>query len=263
MAVRQGSAVKQWIAAGVLVAAAGAAVLAQTSRAEVEQAQARQRISTMEDVLARAVMNGAQAVLRTFNSRMIDSMMLTSAPEVRGFRLEGYGVFFDVEVPGLQPSIAWDVRRRQNEAMVFERLLQELRSMAARLPRTGPADNLPELIRQVELLAPAGPRRAGIVSPLPPDQSEIPIQDPDELWTREVKSALVESMLEYGGTLGMGDSDWLTVAARDNLPRDPLVAGGLDFSTVIFRIRGSDVAAYQAKRITKDEAVKKVEIREI
>ncbi len=77
-------------------------------------------------------------------------------------------------------------------------------------------------------------------APVDPDV----INDPNEGWTREVKAALIEAMLENSGPLSIAAEEWLTVAARDNLPRDPLVPGDtVDFSTVIFRVKGSDLAA--------------------
>ena len=75
--------------------------------------------------------------------------------------------------------------------------------------------------------------------------------------------ALLEAMLENSGPLGLRDDEWLTVAARDNVPRDPLVPGStVDFSTVIFRVRGSDLAAFHSRRLTPEEARAKVEVRE-
>jgi hypothetical protein len=98
----------------------------------------------------------------------------------------------------------------------------------------------------------------------PPAQPQVPAgSNPDELWTREVKTALVEAMLGYSGPLAVGDDEWLTVAARDNLPANPLVPGDtLDFSTVIFRVKGSDLAALHSRRLTLEEARQRVEVRE-
>jgi hypothetical protein len=37
-------------------------------------------------------------------------MLLSESARVRGFRLEGYGVFFDVEVPDLEGTLPWSFR---------------------------------------------------------------------------------------------------------------------------------------------------------
>ena len=54
----------------------------------------------------------------------------------------------------------------------------------------------------------------------------------------------MDAMIENSGTVDLGAEEWLTVAARDNVPHDPLIPGDkADFSTVIFRVKGSDLAS--------------------
>jgi hypothetical protein len=102
------------VAAAVTTGAvlASAPVLAQTPDQEAEQIKARQRISTLEGVFERAVSNGAENLLRQVRTVMPDAPMLSGAPKVRGFRLDGYGVFFDVEVPALRLPMTWRPTRR-------------------------------------------------------------------------------------------------------------------------------------------------------
>jgi hypothetical protein len=78
-----------------------------------------------------------------------------------------------------------------------------------------------------------------------------------------VKAALVDAMIENSGPIALGAEEWLTVAARDNVPRDPLIpTDAADTRSIIFRIKGSDLAAYRAGRVTLDDIRKKVETRE-
>ena len=57
----------------------------------------------MEGVLERAVQLGVDNLRRRVRAVMPDDALLQGgAPQVRGFRLDGYGVFFDVEVPALR-----------------------------------------------------------------------------------------------------------------------------------------------------------------
>jgi hypothetical protein len=73
----------------------------------------------------------------------------------------------------------------------------------------------------------------------------------------------VDAMLESSGSMNIGPDEWLTVAARDNVPEDPLVPGdATDLNTVIFKVKGSDLADFRAGRITLDEARKRVEAKE-
>jgi hypothetical protein len=69
-------------------------------------------------------------------------------------------------------------------------------------------------------------------------------------------------MLENSGSLILAADEWLTVAARDNAQGSRFVASDpSDVMTVVLRIRGSDLAAYQARRLSADDVRKRVEVR--
>jgi hypothetical protein len=62
--------------------------------------------------------------------------------------------------------------------------------------------------------------------------------------------------------MGIGADEWLTVAARDaEGPLNP--SEPYDAVTIVLRIKGSDLAAFRAERLTREEARKRVEVREI
>ena len=81
-------------------------------------------------------------------------------------------------------------------------------------------------------------------------------------YTNEVKSALVDAMLDFGAPIPLGDTQWLTIAARDD--HDSRLGGGnpYDVSTIVLRISGADLAAFRAGKISREEALQKVEVRE-
>ena len=82
------------------------------------------------------------------------------------------------------------------------------------------------------------------------------LDDPGQAYTDEVKSALIEAMITYGA-IPIADDQWLTIAARDN--EDSRLGGDpYDVSTIILRIRGDELAAYRAGRITKQDVLKRV-----
>jgi hypothetical protein len=248
-----------WISGAAVVLLAMTTAHAQ-QQSDTDPIKARQRISMMEGALERAVSNGAQNMLRQVKSVMSDPPMLTGVPEARGFRLDGYGVFFDVEVPGLRLPVTWPLRMLYRDSNL--RVLDQLRAMAVDLdPRQ--REQFSQLVKSLEpqLQGPAGAQANG--QTLTARQSDPVIDDPEARYTQEVKAALVDAMIEYSSPLTLGAEEWLTVAARDNLPRDPLVPSDTnDFSTVTFRVKGSDLASYRAGRTTLDEVRKKVEIRE-
>jgi hypothetical protein len=222
----------------------------------VEQIKQRQRISLMEGVLERAVANGADNLLRQVKHVMPDVPMLTGAPAVRGFRLDGYGVFFDVEVPALRLPLAWTLRYVvDGNRLAVNAALAQLRAMVLEQPPQERA-RLELMVRQME------ERNMPQVAAAPNVDPDV-VRDPNEAYTRAVKEALVEAMLESSGPLNLGPDEWLTVAARDNVPNDPLVPGdSTDLKSVIFKIKGSDLAAFRAGQVTLDQARARVKAEE-
>jgi hypothetical protein len=89
------------------------------------------------------------------------------------------------------------------------------------------------------------------------------LEDPNAAYEREVISAIKDAMLDYSGTIRIGPDEWLTVAAHDNEHRNRLVpADRYDLLTIVLRIKGSDLAALRAERITREEALKRVQVSE-
>ena len=242
-------------AAAMLWAAAASAQAPATTAAD--QIKQRQRISLMEGVLERAVANGADNLLRQVKHVMPDVPMLTGAPEVRGFRLDGYGVFFDVEVPALRLPLAWTLRYIvDGNRLAVSAALAQLRAMAVEQPPQE-RERLETLFRQMEA------RNMQQVPASSPQVDPAVVRDPNEAYTRAVKEALIEAMLESSGPLNLGPDEWLTIAARDNVPNDPLVPGdSTDLQTAIFKVKGSDLAAFRAGHITLEQARARVKAEE-
>jgi hypothetical protein len=259
--------VRRWIAVAAIALLAGAAVRAQQQN-DIEQVKGRQRISTMEGVLERAVSNGADNMLRQMKAVMPDAPMLTGVPEVRGFRLDGYGVFFDVEVPALRLPVTWPLRYMLRDSRGTTQIAEELKAMMLEFAPQQ-RERMAQIIRQLEMQTPAGLRNAGglgsstVLQAQAPQVDPAAVDDPNERYTHEVKAALVDAMIENSFPIVLGAEEWLTVAARDNVPRDPLnPSDTTDFSTVIFRVKGSDLAAFRAGRLTLEEVRRTVEVWE-
>src|ERR1700704_3183400 len=106
----QGSVVA--VAVFTLCAAAAPAIAQDTSpaRSEAEQKRARYQIGQMERVLEGAVEHGA-TVMRDRLEAVVPpaqaQLLIQENAHARGFRLDGYGVFFDVIVPSLDGSRTW------------------------------------------------------------------------------------------------------------------------------------------------------------
>ena len=87
------------------------------------------------------------------------------------------------------------------------------------------------------------------------DAPVIP-EDPNTAYTEAVKKALIDAMLDHSDPMDLGPDEWLTIAARDS--EGPLMPGEIyDASTIVIRVKGSDIAAYNGSR----DPAKREEIR--
>src|SRR3954467_5998497 len=81
----------------------------QSPQSAVRLKEARYQIGQMERLLEGAVEHGATVIRDRLQAIMPTDMLLTETARARGFRLDGYGVFFDVEVPSLAGTL-WSFR---------------------------------------------------------------------------------------------------------------------------------------------------------
>ena len=283
---------RTWVVGAVMVLGMAGGLSAQVPppQPETEQVRARQKIFMMEGALERAVQLGVDNLRRRVRAVMPDDALLQGGvPQVRGFRLEGYGVFFDIEVPALRRSLAWSLRTMNQTGMALARDLAQMRAFVqsiadprvrAEFDRTlrriqqqmGPTPPVPMQTDRVASASQGVPAVSALSVP-PPGQPAEPaavlpqvdpllLNDPSEAYTQEVKAAVIDAMIENSGPLVLGDDEWLTVAARDNAPSDPFMTGDPDVMTLVLRVKGSDVNAFRAGRLTLDQARLRVEIGE-
>lgn len=276
---------KVWvIGVAITVGLAGAASAQAPQAAEPEeQVKARQKIFMMEGVLERAVQLGVDNLRRKVRSVMPDDALVQgSAPTVRGFRLDGYGIFFDIEVPALRQSMAWTLRTMNETGAVLARDLAQMRAFATSIadPQLrAEVDRTIQRIQQQLGPVPPTPARAAAqgspgplvtaqsvempqAAPAPPPVDPLLLDDPSEAYTREVKAAVIDAMIENSGPLVLEAQERLTVAARDDARSDPFMAGDPDVRTILLTIRGSDLNAFRNGQLTLDEVRAKVDVRE-
>ena len=97
----------------VLSAASSVSAQSPTRPAELTsvQIQARQQIAALEGALENAVQQGTQMLNQRLQASNTDNMvMLAGLTRARGFRLEDYGVVFDVEFPSMRRSMVWSMQ---------------------------------------------------------------------------------------------------------------------------------------------------------
>ena len=277
---------RTWLIGVVILASVGTAAFAQGPKGpDAEQIKSRQRIFMMEGVLERAVQLGVDNLRRQVRTVMPDDALLQGgAPQVRGFRLDGYGVFFDVEVPALRRSLAWSLRTMNETGVAlardlaqlrafmqaisdpraradFDRMLQRIQRQMAPAPAPGPERVVAQGAQAVtaQSLPPSPPP---VPAPATPSSSDALLVDPSSAYTQEVKTALIDAMIEHSTPLALGAEESLTVAARDNAPSDPFVPGNQDAVTLVLSIKGSDLVAFRAGRLTLDQVRARVQANE-
>ena len=257
---------------------------------DAERIEARQKIFMMEGVFERAVQLGVDNLRRRVRAVMPDDALLQGGvPVVRGFRLEGYGVFFDVEVPALRRSLAWSLRTMNQTGMALAREFAQMRAflqsiadpnVRAEFDRTllriqrqvGPTPLLADQVGSQgqgvtaqSLSQPAvGPSAAERTGPaaIPPEVDPLLLNDPGEAYAQEVRAVILDAMVENSGSLVLGDDEWLTIAARDNAPSDPFMTDDPDVTTLVLRVKGSDLNEFRAGRITVEQVRSRVQTSE-
>jgi hypothetical protein len=270
------------VSAAILLGVSPASYAQAPSQSEAEQVKARQKIFMMEGVLERAVLVGIDTLRRQLSAGMPEDMLLIAGDgaQARGFRLEGYGVFFDVEVPQVRPSLAWSLRTMNETAGLiardFERMRVQILQAVPDPQQRAEVDR--QLLRIQRQMAPpqapaqGAPAQADARASVTAQTIERPaaaaaspaaaLRDPGQAYTQAVASALIDAMLENSGSLVIAPTEWLTVAARDNAQASRFLASDpSEVMTLVLRVRGSDLAEFQARRLTSDEVRKRVEVR--
>jgi len=268
---------------GGLVVAIAASLSAQappsSARAEADARQSRYQVGQMERVIEGAVEHGVTVIRDRFQQlmQMPADQLVTDNAHARGFRLEGYGVFFDVTVPTFElSSLVWSLRTLDQNDLGLQRAVTALEE---HVKQQGDA-SLEQALKRLELQvgpvalsrvaapAVAGARSAvgsaatttADAAPQAPSSDPI-LADPNEAYRAEVIQAIKDAMLDHSSSLAIGAGEWLTIAARGNDDRPRLAPADSDARTRIIRLRGSDLAAFLARQITREDALQRIEVR--
>jgi hypothetical protein len=96
----------------------------------IDPIKARYTVQVMESVLERAVRYAAGRMNNRLQAVSPDLLQLSGAARARGFRLPGYGVFFDVDVPAaLRHTMGWTLRLMQQSDQNVQRAVAELKQL--------------------------------------------------------------------------------------------------------------------------------------
>jgi hypothetical protein len=204
-----------------------------------EQVAMRRQIALMQTALEAAVTSGASDLTGMLSrvTGVPPETHLVGRPQADGFKLPGQ-MFFHVRVPDMSATalFAVSLTRERPQAIAGARV-------TVRQPvREGPS------------VPPVSPLDIAPVLP-PPDLEEL-LNDPNAVYVAAIRSNLIETMLRNSHALEVPPDEFLTVAARKDQrlnPWDP--ASG---RTMVFSVRGRDLEEYHQRRITIEEARKRV-----
>jgi len=243
---------------------------------ELRLKESRYQIGQIERLLEGAVEHGATVIRARLQAIMPTDMLLTENARARGFRLDGYGVFFDVEVPSLAGTL-WSFTTLSQNDLGVDNALQTLRTfiqgaaandvaLRQALERIELQVTPPASATMVNTLLPVGgaqaaePRTTSVAQASPTPSDPI-LANPNDAYRAAIRAALIDAMLEHTRGLGVAPNEWLTVAARSSEDRPRLAPADTEGQTNVLSIRGSDLAAFLAGQITREEAMKRVDVR--
>ena len=265
--------VRMLSAAGVSSVMA-AAPLAGHAQSPASLMQSRYQLTQMERVLGGAAEHGARVAREQMRAVIPADMLLTDNVRVRGFRLEGYGLFFDVEMPPLEGTLPWIFQTLDQNNLGLDSAIREMKKLVES------AGNPPDARQALERITiqvsstsllppsssssnrPADNRAAGSAAALSVEVPPSPaMREPQETYRSEVSKALVDAMLDHGAALRLEEGETLTVAARGNEDRPRLSPGDYDSPTIQISMRGADLLAFQARQISREEALSRIAIK--
>jgi len=235
--------------------------------------QMRYQIGTMERVLENAVEHGASVWRDRLQALAPVQALLVENARVRGYRLEGYGLFFDIDVPSLETTLFTAMQTLDQNGLGLQSALNQLRSYVQAQAANDP--NLQQALKRIELQLPAAvtttaevsnPRSAaGSAAFASSDRPSVDASDPiltspAEVFRAEVMQSILDALLDHSAPLGLGPDEWLAVGVRRNEMR-PRIGLDTNAQTFIARVRGSDLTAFRAGQISREDAIKRVEVR--
>ena len=234
----------------------------------------RHSVRMMEAILSRAVLGGAEQLAEQLGNGSPNMSFFTGQARAHGFVLQGYGVFFHVEIPEMQQSLVMSVTTLERDLAVAD-TLESLRRGVSGVPEGASKLQLEESLKRLELqvgmpaLADArGAAGRNMIRTADSTQvqdvapASMPVlRDPSGAYRNAIKDALIDAMLDHSRGMNIQPDEWLTVAAhRGDSSFGPSEI--VNSSTLVLSVKGSDLALYDADRTRKAEVRKRVEMRE-
>jgi hypothetical protein len=277
-----------FLCAALAGAAGTAGAQSQTQRTPAQR-KLQYQIATMESVLARAVEHGALEVRDRLQAVVPGEVLLNDNARVRGFPLPGYGIVFDIAVPGLNGTLPWSFRTLDQNNLGLDSALDALRGAIQKMNDV----NLDQALKRVELqvspftaiteppAAQAGSRFTTGSAASAPASADAAVSSaaverpaaaaaerrgfqailtsPDEEFRAAITEALMDAMLNNSLGLDLAPADMLTVVAKSN--EDLLLGQAAPESrTTTITATSADLSAFRAGQISREEAYKRMTV---
>jgi hypothetical protein len=266
-----------------------AAARAQNPPRTPQQRDLQYQIATLESVLARAVEHGALEIRDRLQAIVPAQMLLSDNARVRGFPLPGYGIVFDVAVPGLDGTLPWSFQTMDQNNLGLESALSALRGavqkmndanldqamkrielqvspVSAAIDQTGarPAPGDARFVQGTAAAAalvdePAARSAQVAVVPAPRAAVDAVMRNPDEAYRQTITVHIKDAMLNHSIGLNLAPNEMLTVVAKSN--EDMLLgASAPDSRVTTITVTSEDLAAFRSGQITREEAHRRIAV---
>ncbi len=226
-----------------------------------EPSQLRYQLRVVERVFEEAVEHSARNFASSMEESTPGAARFMGNTGAHGFRLDGYGLFFDVQIPVLRTSLSWVFRHLNRRRDGLGPTLQSLREHVRSLGNVDVQDSLEEALRRFESLV-------GYPPPLPPQRSEAPTMpsppdvDPGEMYAVAIRDALANAILDYTGLLPLAANEWLTVATTSSGNRADSLTDESRALGLMLRVRGNVLIALRQGEMARSEALSRIEYSE-
>ena len=216
-----------------------------------ESSQLRYQLRVMERVFEEAVEHSARNFASSMEEATPGAARFMGNTGAHGFRLNGYGLFFDVQIPVLRRSLSWVFRHLNRGPSELGPALQSLRQHMRSFDNVDVRDSLEEALRSIESLV-------GHPPPPPPP----PDVDPGEMYAMEIRDALANAMLDYTDSLPLAANEWLTVATTSSGNRADSLTDESRALGLMLRVRGNVLIALRQGEMARSEALSRIEYSE-
>jgi hypothetical protein len=182
----------------------------------------RVQVRTMENVFMTAVAGGVQQIAQKIVDAVPGISVTGGVPRAHGYAIDGHGWFFDIEVP----ELSWNTI-----------------GLYVDLQRPQPSQ------RPVNGTRP-------LVQPTP----DVDTNQLRDEYRKAIRDGLMDAILDFG-QVPLQPTEFLTVGVRS--ADSPLP--GLDSNdtvTMVMQITGEDLSLFRQTKITREEAKKRIKIKE-